>query len=66
MSYSLRLIYKEMLHRRVGFTLSLLAATAAVALCVGIVMMQRAADKETRRNARNIGSNVFIIPASWE
>ena len=66
MSYSLRLILKELLHRRVGFLLSLLAATAAVALCVGITMMQRAADKETRRNARDIGSNVFIIPASCD
>ena len=66
MSYSLRLILKELLHRRVGFLLSLLAATAAVALCVGIAMMQQAAEKETRRNARDIGSNVFIIPASCD
>ena len=66
MSFSLRLILKELFHRWVGFSLSLLAATAAVALCVGITMMQSAADKETRRNARDIGSNVFIIPASCD
>ena len=65
-SYSFRLIFKELLHRWSGFLLSLLAATAAVALCVGITMTQTAAEKETRRNARDIGSNVFIIPASCD
>jgi putative ABC transport system permease protein len=58
-----RLILKELLHRWVGFTLSLVAATTAVGLCVGIAMTQAAAEKETRRNARDIGSNIFIIPA---
>ena len=61
-----RLIIKEMRHRWVGFALSLLAATVAVALCIGIAMTQSAAEKETRRNARDIGSNVFIIPASCD
>ena len=56
------MILKELKHRWVGFALSLLAATVAVALCVGIAMTQTAAEKETRRNARDIGSNVFIIP----
>ena len=60
------MILKELRHRWVGFTLSLLAATVAVALCIGIVMTQTAAEKETRRNARDIGSNVFIIPASCD
>jgi len=58
------LILKEVAHRRVGFFLSLMAATVAVALCVAIGMTQSAAEKETRRNARDIGSNVFIIPSS--
>ena len=66
MTYASRLILKELRHRWVGFLLSLLAATVAVALCVGISLAQTAADKETRRNARDIGSNVFIIPASCD
>jgi putative ABC transport system permease protein len=60
------MILKEISHRWVGFLLSLAAATVAVALCVGIGMTQAAAEKETRRNARDIGSNVFIIPASCD
>ena len=66
MRFPCRLILKELLHRWVGFTLSLVAATTAVALCVGVAMTQAAAEKETRRNARDIGSNVFIIPASCD
>jgi len=63
MRFPCRLILKELLHRWVGFALSLVAATTAVGLCVGIAMTQAAAEKETRRNARDIGSNIFIIPA---
>lgn len=66
MRFPCRLILKELLHRWVGFTLSLAAATTAVALCVGIAMTQAAAEKETRRNARDIGSNVFIIPENCD
>lgn len=58
------LILKEAAHRWVGFLLALLAATVTVALCVAISMTQAAAEKETRRNARDMGSNVFIIPQS--
>ena len=58
------LILKEAAHRWVGFLLALLAATVTVALCVALSMTQAAAEKETRRNARDMGSNVFIIPQS--
>ena len=56
------LIFKELLHRKVSFLLSLVAAIAAVALCVAISMTQSAAQNETRRTTRDIGSNIFIIP----
>ena len=56
------LIFKELLHRKVSFVLSTVAAMAAVALCVAISMTQAAAQNETRRTTRDIGSNIFIIP----
>lgn len=56
------LIFKELWHRKVSFALSLIAAIAAVALCVAIAITQSAAQNETRRTTRDIGSNIFIIP----
>lgn len=56
------LIFKEIKHRKVSFLLALLAAVAAVALCVGLVIMQDAAARETRRVTRDAGSNIRIIP----
>jgi len=56
------LILKELWHRKVSFLLSLMAAVAAVAICVAIGITQDAAQRETRRATRDGGSNVRIIP----
>ena len=58
----LRLIFAEVGHRKVGFLLACVAVAAAVALSVALVITQEASQRETRRNMRDIGFNVRIVP----
>ncbi|REJ95046.1 MAG: hypothetical protein DWQ35_07275 [Planctomycetota bacterium] len=62
MKLACTLIFKELWHRKIGFLLSLVAAIAAVGLCVAMVITQDAAARETRIVTRNVGHNVRIVP----
>ena len=56
------LIFKEILHRKVNFLLSVLAVVTAGALCVVFFTTGEASDRETKRIMRDMGFNLRIIP----
>lgn len=58
----LLLIYKEIVHRKVNFLLSLLAVVTAVALFVAFFTTGEGAKRETTRLMRDLGFNVRIVP----
>lgn len=57
-----RLIFKEIMHRKVNFLLSVLAVAAAVGLYVAFTMMGKASAKETSKLMLELGQNLRIIP----
>ncbi len=57
-----RLIFKEIMHRKVNFLLSVLAVILAVGLYVAFTMMGRASANETRKLMLELGQNLRIIP----
>ncbi|MBN2329910.1 MAG: FtsX-like permease family protein [Candidatus Omnitrophica bacterium] len=57
----LRFIFKEILHRKINFTLSLIAITLAVAFSVSFFTMGTASKRETIRLMRDMGYNLRII-----
>jgi hypothetical protein len=58
----LRLILKELRHRRANFALSLTGLAATVALFVAFFTTAEAAKRETIRVTRDMGFNLRIIP----
>ncbi len=58
----LRLLTKEILHRKLNFLLSLLAVVVAVGLFVAVLTMGKASERETRRLMRDMGFNLIIVP----
>jgi len=58
----LRLIYKEILYRKLNFFLSLIAITFAVAFFVAFFTASEASKRETIRLTRDMGFNLRIIP----
>jgi len=58
----LKLILKEILHRKLNFLLSLLVITAAVAFFVSFFTTADASKRETIRLTRDMGFNLRIIP----
>ena len=56
------LIFKEIIHRKLNFLLSLLAIVTAVALFVSFFTTGQASRRETTRLMRDIGFNLRIIP----
>ncbi|MBC7288367.1 MAG: FtsX-like permease family protein [Armatimonadetes bacterium] len=59
-----RLVLREIVHRKLPFVSSVIAAAAAVAVFVAAATMSSAAERETARLMRNLGFNVLILPAS--
>lgn len=59
----MRLIFKEILYRKMNAIYSMLAVLAAVALFVAMITTGSAYRIETRRIMRNMGQNLRIIPA---
>ena len=57
-----RLIIKEIAHRKLNFLLSLLGVVAAVALFVAFYTAGKGSDRETTRIMRNLGLNLRILP----
>ena len=66
MKTAIRLALKELLHRKGSFLLSVCAVTAAVGLCVALVLTEEASQRETRRITRDIGFNLRIIPKTTD
>ncbi len=58
----LKLLIKEILHRKLNFILSLLAIITAVTLFVSFFTMSDASKRETVRLTRDMGFNLRIIP----
>jgi len=58
----LRLLVREILHRKLNFASGLVAVMAAVALFVAVLTMGRASQRETTRLMRDMGFNLLIIP----
>ena len=58
----LKLIYKEIIHRKSNFILSLLAVTCAVTFFVAFFTANEASKRETIRLTRDMGFNLRIIP----
>jgi len=62
LSMFIKLIYKEILHRKLNFTLATLAVTFAVAFFVAFFTSNEASNRETIRLTRDMGFNLRIIP----
>ncbi len=62
----LRLILKELGHRKFNAFLAAAAVTLTVFLFVGFTSMGRASDRETTRLMRDLGFNLRIIPAATD
>ncbi|MBL9171822.1 MAG: FtsX-like permease family protein [Verrucomicrobiales bacterium] len=60
--FVLRLVLKEILHRKLNFLLSVLAIAATVALFVAYLTLSEGSRRETVRVTRDIGFNLRIIP----
>ena len=58
----LKLVLKEILHRKLNFILSALAIVAAVALYVAFETSGKASENETRKLMLELGQNLRIIP----
>ena len=56
------LIFKEIIHRKLNFLLSVLATITAVALFVSFFTTGEASKRETTRLMRDMGFNLRIIP----
>ena len=59
----IRLIFKEILHRKMNFLLGLLAVIIAVALSVSFFITDHASHRETARVMLKMGFNLRVIPA---
>ncbi|MQY80296.1 MAG: hypothetical protein GH151_14095 [Bacteroidetes bacterium] len=62
----LKLIYKEIIHRKLNFVLALLAVTIAVAFFVSFFTANEASKRETIRLTRDMGFNLRIIPGETD
>lgn len=62
----IRLILKELRHRKFNAILATMAVTLAVFLYVGFQSMGQASDRETTRLMRDLGFNLRIIPAATD
>ena len=58
----LKLIIKEIKHRKLNFTLGILAIITSVALFTGFFTMTEASNRETIRLTRDMGFNLRVIP----
>ena len=57
-----RLIFKEVMHRKVNFLLSVSAVVLAVGLYVSFTLLGKASANETRKLMLELGQNLRIIP----
>jgi putative ABC transport system permease protein len=57
----IRMIFKEVWHRKVNFLLAVLAATTAVAFLVAFFTASKASERETARLMLSMGYNLHVI-----
>ncbi len=57
-----RMLFREIAHRKLNFILGLISVVAAVALFVAVLTMCEASKRETTRLMRDLGFNVLIVP----
>jgi len=57
----IRMIFKELWHRKVNFLLGVLAATTAVAVVVAFFTASKASERETARLMLSMGYNLHVI-----
>ena len=57
----IRMIFKELWHRKVNFLLGVLAATTAVAVVVAFFTASKASERETARLMLSLGYNLHVI-----
>ncbi|MCX5644256.1 MAG: FtsX-like permease family protein [Phycisphaerae bacterium] len=57
----IRMIFKEIWHRKVNFLLAVLAATTAVAFLVAFFTASKASERETARLMLSMGYNLHVI-----
>jgi putative ABC transport system permease protein len=62
----LRLLLREITHRKLNFLLGLVSVMAAVALLVAVLTMSDASQRETTRLMRNLGFNILIVPKNTD
>lgn len=58
----LRLLFREIQHRKSNFLLALLSVLVAVSVVVAVITMSEASRRETIRLMRDLGFNVLIVP----
>jgi putative ABC transport system permease protein len=61
-----RLLVREIQHRKLNFLLGLVTVVSAVALFVAILTMCDASERETTRLMRDLGFNVLILPEATD
>jgi putative ABC transport system permease protein len=59
--YILRMIFKEVWHRKINFVLAVLAVTTAVAFLVAFFTASKASERETARLMLKMGYNLRIV-----
>jgi putative ABC transport system permease protein len=64
--FTLRMLVKEIWHRKLNFVLGLAAVIAAVALFVAVLTMSGASERETTRLMRDMGFNILIVPKNTD
>ncbi|NQT83686.1 FtsX-like permease family protein [bacterium] len=62
----LRMLIKEIAHRKLNFLLGLVSVAAAVALLVSVLTMSDASERETVRLMRDMGFNILIVPKNTD
>lgn len=62
----LRLLLREIGHRKLNFLLGLLSVVAAVVLFVAVLTMSDASQRETVRLMRDMGFNILIVPKNTD
>jgi len=62
----LRLLLREIQHRKLNFLSAMVAVMVAVALFVGVLTVSDASRRETKRLMRDLGFNLLIVPKNTD
>ncbi len=62
----LRMLLREIQHRKLNFLSAMVAVMVAVALFVGVITVSDASRRETKRLMRDLGFNLLIVPENTD